>query len=190
MFTKFKLVPTKTVSALKSAILAVFSQITAEDVKEAVKTALKIAFFSLIVLGAFAVTVIAVIIGFICHQIYSRYFSDRAKLKDAIDELKDHCNEVNRKMEEEQDANRKSRMEVYVTELKTQIAKLQMRYEEMVVAADKASSMANNVSQTAQNIGSQALTTLGMYSTIKNITDTLKNSSPIGSGNNTPEQSE
>ena len=163
LFTKFKLSKIKTISMVKEAIKSCFDNITADDVKSAVKAALKIAFFALVILAAFAVAFIAIIIGFICSLIYSRFFSDKAKLKAAIDELKEHKSNVKQKMKNEVDGNRKERMDTYITELSSQINRLQVRYEEMAYPTNRVTNTANGITDLAKDIGSKAFAGLGAY---------------------------
>ena len=173
LFTKFKLSSVKSVGMVKSTISSLFSNVNEDDVKTVVKTALKIAFFTFIVLGAFAIAAMASIIGFICYQIYAHFFSNKAELKDAISELRDHRSEVNYKMKSEPDANRKDRMEAYVHELELQINKLQEKYDNMANPSNKVTDTSNTIADTATKIGNAAITGLGIYSAINNFSDMI-----------------
>jgi flagellar biosynthesis chaperone FliJ len=173
LFTKFKLSSVKSVGMVKSTISSLFSNVNEDDVKTVLKTALKIAFFTFIVLGAFTIAAMASIIGFICYQIYSHFFSNKAELKDAISELRDHRSEVNYKMKSEPDANRKDRMEAYVHELELQINKLQEKYDNMANPSNKVTDTSNTIADTATKIGNAAITGLGIYSAINNFSDMI-----------------
>lgn len=131
LLTKIKISPVKTIDMAKETLQSSFESVPAEYVGKAVKTVLKVAFFLLITLSAFTLGLIAVILAFISKIIYDRYFSQESQILKAIEAMKEHQEEIDRKIHSEVVLSKKERMEEYSQSLEHEINKLQAEYEEL-----------------------------------------------------------
>ena len=174
-FAKFKMSANKGIDSTKEFIKKAFSDISKDDVKEAVKTILKIAFFAVVTIGAIAIAAIAGLISFICLLIYKRWFSDAAQLREAIETLKDHKEEATRQMITEPVIQRKQRLQEYVTNLDRQISAME---EKAIKIHDNGSTPIDpieNFANTAKNVATSAAGAIIGYNIAKRISNDNNN---------------
>lgn len=127
---RIKLAPTQSVSLVKSAISSILVPCRAEDLAKGTHNALSTAFYALITLGAgITVGAFGLVLGGIASYIISKNVQ-KEYLKDAIKEWKDHKYSVAQKVKQCSDAEKKRRMEAYLEEVESTLAKLEAKYEE------------------------------------------------------------
>lgn len=129
--TKMKMLPTQSMAALKSAITAILVPCRAEDIGKGTHNALSIIFYAFITLGWFSVGgPLGGIFGSVVSYIVSKA-SQKAYLKDAITEWREHKYALSRKIKESTDPEKRRRMEAYMDQVDITINNLETRYDDM-----------------------------------------------------------
>lgn len=129
--TKIKMLPMQSMSALKAAITAILVPCRAEDIGKGTHNALSIIFYAICTLGWFSVGgPLGGLFGSVVSYIVAKA-SQKAYLKDAITEWREHRYSVARKIKESTDPEKKRRMEAYMAQVDVTISNLETRYDSM-----------------------------------------------------------
>lgn len=132
LLTKLKISPVKTVGMVKDYLKSIFLNVSEQDVQHAINTLLEGTFFVLITLQTVTIGLIALIIGFVGDKIYEKYFSEKGKLRKAIETMKDHRDDIERQARVEVVFSKKERLNVYAESLDKEIEKLEEQYEDLI----------------------------------------------------------
>lgn len=129
--TKMKMLPMQSMSALKAAITAILVPCRAEDIGKGTHNALSIIFYAICTLGWFSVGgPLGGLFGSVVSYIVAKA-SQKAYLKDALTEWREHKYAVARKIKESTDPEKKRRMEAYMAQIDVTITNLENRYDSM-----------------------------------------------------------
>ena len=131
-----KMAPSNAINSLKSAIAAVLVPCRVEDLEKGTSNALSYVFYAFITLGMFSVGgALSGIFALIANYIIAKK-AQKIHLKQSLQAWTKHKVSVKRKIDSCSDAEKKRRMEAYLSQIDTTIDKIEKAYEE---ARDKTS---------------------------------------------------
>lgn len=128
--SKFKSLPEKTITSAKNAIRAVLVTSRLQDIRSGTRNALSIAFYTIIALNAFAVSMCSGLLSVIAIYIINSK-TNKKYLADSIEEWKNHKYYISKKIKEEQNNEKKERLKVYLEEVNKNIEDLENAYEKI-----------------------------------------------------------
>lgn len=169
LITQIKISNVKTRSAAENAVQHTITSFPYDKAGEAVKTVLKVTFLILVTLGAFALGAFAVILGFTANFIYNRWFSDKALLREALEEMREHQKEVYYKYKTEPVIERKQRLLEYSTQLDKQVKSMESKYDKLEDEPNSITKASDSTADKAKDVADTAIKGMLISSFINNV---------------------